>query len=89
MWSVPQVGGTTLGVPKKRMVQFWEMYWSPYLGNNHVGLRVLSSNDPFAQLNGLCVEAIRASLTAFIGDYADYAMFAAASCKRCSTCGFA
>ena len=44
MWSVPQVGGTILGVPKKRIVQCWEMYWSPYLGNNHVGLRVLMTH---------------------------------------------
>ena len=37
MWWFPKIRGTILGVPTKRTVVFWGLYWgSLVLGNYHV-----------------------------------------------------
>ena len=39
IWGFPKIRGTFLGVPIRRTIKYWGLYWSPLvLGNSYLGL---------------------------------------------------
>ena len=39
MWEIPKIRATFLGVPIRRIIVFWGLYWGPLImGNYHIGI---------------------------------------------------